>query len=650
MRDEWAPGKARAVLGRRDSIEIAQPPILVRDADGTHDVKRPWKESGERLGAYRIVRRVSSGGMGALYLATREGAGGFKKKVAIKVIHPHLAEDRAFFEMFHIEAKLVTCIAHPNVVKVDELCSVGGTHFFVMEYVDGCTLAEALYALAKLGRAFRPEIAVFLTMQIADGLHAAHTAKDEEGLPLEIVHRDVSPHNVLLSNDGRVKVIDFGIAKVSGHKTATGSLKGKIRYMSPEHAGGKTVDRRSDLYSLGIMLWEMLTHRRRFHADNDFAMLSKVREAESIPPKRFAKDISDALNAVVVRALDPDPDARYASMREFRRALREACPDARDVEHEEIAALLSHVGSTSEGGKEPTISQVAQTLEPGSGEAVVKTLTLEREDVAALEAAFRDDRGGARREPPPESAAAFGGAPSTTSSAPPRGPLLVPLLASVPAVSAASSAPPVSAPQSAPPVSEPKLAVATSARPKMLLVALGALFTLGLLGALLFVMFSGPDEEVIAVAPVGSQASPVTPEPEATAPEVLPPEPTSPEVLPPEPASPEPTSPEPTSPDLPAEVADAALERAKACDALACVIEALGEEPEGADEAAYLIARRNDAGERTTQAMRRFVRNHPRHEMANTYRRALRPTKRTRPGMTIMRRTKMDRGIINRWR
>jgi serine/threonine protein kinase len=298
-----------------------------------------------RIGAYEIVAHLRSGGMATLYLGRRTGAAGFARHVAIKVVHAHLAENRAFVRMFLDEAFLSARITHPNVVHVEELGESEGAYFLVMEYVHGAALSQLLKALSARGRRLTPELAVWIAIQIADGLHAAHELCGDDGQPLQVVHRDVSPQNVLVSYAGHVKVIDFGIAKARSRakETATGSLRGKLRYMAPEQGFGRDVDRRTDVYALGIVLWELLTVRRFFDADDDFALLDQVREPALVPASRFAEGVSPALDAVLARALAPRPDERPATMQELRRLLADAVPGALAVDAAHVAALLGAV-------------------------------------------------------------------------------------------------------------------------------------------------------------------------------------------------------------------------------------------------------------------------------------------------------------------
>jgi serine/threonine-protein kinase len=300
---------------------------------------------GHRLGQYEIVAPLTSGGMAAVYLGRSVGAAGFQRPVAIKVVHPRFADDPQFVAMFLDEARLSSRIDHANVVRVEALGKEEDLYYLVMEYVRGAALAKFVQKLAQKKRALVPEVVVHLIAQVADGLHAAHETTDEFGHLLGIVHRDVTPQNVLIASTGAVKLIDFGIAKAAGrsHHTAKGMLKGKLRYMAPEQAAGKPVDRRADVYALGIVLWELLTYRRLFSAPNDAALIRIVLDPKVPPPSRFAEAVSPALDQVVLQALAPSPNDRFQTAQAMRRALYEACPAARNVDAADVAALFRSV-------------------------------------------------------------------------------------------------------------------------------------------------------------------------------------------------------------------------------------------------------------------------------------------------------------------
>jgi serine/threonine protein kinase len=301
---------------------------------------------GDWLGEYEIRGRMRAGGMATLFLAERHGAAGVSRPAVIKVIHPHLAEDDQIVRMFIDEARISSHIRNSNVVYIEKFGEHEGLYYMVMEYVDGCSLLQVIRACAAEGRKLSAAIAVHLAIETAAGLHAAHETAGEDGRPLGIVHRDVSPSNVLLTRDGRVKVIDFGIAKAHGRLGATRSgsgIKGKICYMSPEQAWGDPVDRRIDVYALGICLWELLTTRQLFRAKNDLALLELVRNPVIPPPSSLHPEVSAALDAVLARATAKRPEHRHQTALELRRDLMSAVPAAVAIPPELIAELVRHV-------------------------------------------------------------------------------------------------------------------------------------------------------------------------------------------------------------------------------------------------------------------------------------------------------------------
>jgi len=324
-------------------------------------------EPGDRFGDYEIIAKLRSGGMATVYVARREGAAGFSKRVAIKVVHPHLAEDAEFTRMFIDEALLSARIEHPNCVHIEELGEQDGTLFLAMEYVRGGSLSQLLNHVVGSGRRLAPALAVHIAAETAEGLGAAHTVTDDDGEPLRVVHRDVSPQNVLLSRAGHVKLIDFGVAKARGRaqETTTGVLKGKFRYMAPEQARGLSIDHRADIYALGIVLWEMLTSRRMFDHDNDLRVLDMVRRPRIAPPSRFAPEVGPELDRVVLEALAPRPGDRFQRAVDFRRAMLAAQPSAAAVDSQALASVVAAYLPPGAGGVVDVASQSGvQSAEP----------------------------------------------------------------------------------------------------------------------------------------------------------------------------------------------------------------------------------------------------------------------------------------------
>lgn len=276
------------------------------------------------FGRYELLRKIAAGGMGQVLLA-RKGAEGFEKLVVIKRILPHLVEDEEFFTMFIDEAKITMRLDHPNIARINEFGVENGVHFIEMEYVSG----EDVRRLDKRARLANTPMPLGVIIRIiadaAAGLDFAHKAKDSKGVPLNLVHRDVSPQNVLVGFDGAVKLIDFGVAKAAGRAqhTATGILKGKFPYMSPEQADGQEMDGRSDVFALGVVLWELLTGKRLFKGENDLMTQRLVKACQVPPPSEVEPTVPKALDAVVLKALAKDPKDRYADAAGFRMALED---------------------------------------------------------------------------------------------------------------------------------------------------------------------------------------------------------------------------------------------------------------------------------------------------------------------------------------
>ena len=271
-----------------------------------------------RLGRYSLLYRIASGGMANVYLARMAGTAGFEKLVAIKRVHEHLTEDEEFTKMLVDEARLVAKLTHPNVVSVLELGVAGHTHYMVMEYVHG----ESLLSLVRKQRP-PVELCAKIIAQAAAGVHAAHQLRGRDGELYGVVHRDVSPGNILISYDGAVKVTDFGVAQAKGnlHVTAMGNVKGKVAYMAPEQARREPADHRIDIFALGIVLYEICTRRRLFKGKTEADTIAKLIALEVPRPSSRDKDFPPALERVILRALERDPDQRFQTAEEMQAAL-----------------------------------------------------------------------------------------------------------------------------------------------------------------------------------------------------------------------------------------------------------------------------------------------------------------------------------------
>ncbi|MEB2312121.1 MAG: protein kinase [Sorangiineae bacterium] len=288
-------------------------------------------EGRQRVDRYELIAEIASGGMATVYLARLLGVGGFQRFVAIKRLHPHLAGENEFVEMFLDEARLAAGIHHPNVVPILEVGASDRGYYLVMEYIEGDTLARLLARAATSGSKLPVPIGIRIVIDLLAGLHAAHELRDDMGQPTGLVHRDVSPQNVLVGADGVSRITDFGVARAQSRLSATrvGQLKGKIAYMAPEQATGKEdIDRRADIFSAGIVLWEVLAARRLFKADNEAATLSRV-ISEPIPKlTTIASDVSPQIAAVCMKALERDVNKRFKSCAEFADALERAATAA----------------------------------------------------------------------------------------------------------------------------------------------------------------------------------------------------------------------------------------------------------------------------------------------------------------------------------
>lgn len=265
------------------------------------------------FGKYLLLERISVGGMAEVFKAKTFGVEGFEKIIAIKKILPAMAEDADFIQMFIDEAKIAGQLNHANICQIFELGKIDDSHFIAMEYIWGKDLLQIQNRFRRLKKHMPVQMAAFVMGKVCEGLDYAHRKKDATGKPLNIIHRDVSPQNVITSYDGEVKVIDFGIAKAASRssKTQAGVLKGKFGYMSPEQVGGKTLDQRTDIFAVGTILYELLTSERLFMGESDFATLEKIRSAQVPPPSTINKEIPPELDRIIMKSLARDTADRY---------------------------------------------------------------------------------------------------------------------------------------------------------------------------------------------------------------------------------------------------------------------------------------------------------------------------------------------------
>ncbi len=332
MNKPFFPGSGSDPQGRH------QPPV-------THEANDTYAGT-FFLGRYRVVDEIGVGGMASVHLARVDGPGGFQKWVAIKRIHPHLVEDDSFVNMFLDEARIAAQISHPNVATVFELGTDDDTYWIAMEYLHGEPVREVMRRLEEMHRTMSPEIACRIIIDAAEGLHAAHELTGPDGRKLELVHRDVTPHNLFVTYEGITKVVDFGIAKFSSRisETRAGTLKGKIAYMSPEHVSGEQVDCQADIFGLGVVLWELTTGCRLFRAETELDTLARVQECRVPPPSSIHPDYPLDLQAVVMKALARSRFERYRTARELSRALQQVLVRrGLFVGHEEVSTFMKSI-------------------------------------------------------------------------------------------------------------------------------------------------------------------------------------------------------------------------------------------------------------------------------------------------------------------
>ncbi len=281
------------------------------------------------VGRYVLYGEIAAGGMATVHFGRLVGPVGFARTVAIKRLHPHLARDPEFVAMFLDEARLVARIRHPNVVPTLDIVASDGELLLVMEYIQGESLGKLTRAAASQG-GVPLAVTSAIMIGVLEGLHAAHEARSDRGEPLDIVHRDVSPQNVLVGEDGVAHVLDFGVAKAAGRlqQTGEGQVKGKFAYMSPEQLAQLPIDRRTDVYAASVLLWETLTGRKAFDGDSSASVVYAVVHNNLEPPSRLVRGVPAALDAVVMRGLSKRPEDRFRSAHDMAVALEDALPPA----------------------------------------------------------------------------------------------------------------------------------------------------------------------------------------------------------------------------------------------------------------------------------------------------------------------------------
>ncbi len=310
---------------------MAQAPLPPIPSIGKGEVAPSEIQPGYRLGKYEIIKRLAIGGMAEIFLARVEALPGFQKMVVIKRILPQHATKREFIEMFLDEARIAATLQHPNLVQVYDVGLVDGNYFISMEYLHGEDVRAMMKTLVQAGRGLPLEHALNICIGVAAGLHYAHDKIGFDGQPLNIVHRDVTPQNIIVTFEGGVKLLDFGIAKASNRsgETRFGTLKGKVPYMSPEQCRSENLDRRTDVFSLGIMLYELTLGRRLFRAKSEFDVMKKIVDGKITPPSKIDPAYDEGLEAIVMKALAKDREERYQTAAELQHDLEGYIRDKR---------------------------------------------------------------------------------------------------------------------------------------------------------------------------------------------------------------------------------------------------------------------------------------------------------------------------------
>lgn len=298
--------------------ELSEPEISIGTIIQAHSEDFTGNIIGERFGKYLLVGEIAVGGMAEVFLAVHKGLEGFIKVVVIKRVLPHLSNNPEFVRMFCDEARLAARIEHPNIVRIYEFGEVNGQYYTAMEYLPGEDLFKALNNLSVSRQLMPLHIAVGIGVQLCNGLHFAHQFTDTAGKPLALVHRDINPANIIITYGGEVKIIDFGVAKTNANvQTLNGVIKGKVAYMPPEQVLGREVDQRADIFSAGVVLWEVLTGRPLFLRSNEAATLYAIMNAPIAPPSKLRADVPPELDKIVLRALARSPGDRYDSAEEM---------------------------------------------------------------------------------------------------------------------------------------------------------------------------------------------------------------------------------------------------------------------------------------------------------------------------------------------
>jgi TonB family protein len=319
-------------------------PVFTPAAPVPPMVEEEEPTDGTRFGQYVLLEKIATGGMAEVWKARMRGVEGFQKIVAIKKILPHLSDNRDFIDMFIDEAKLAAQLNHNNIIHIYDLGKIQTSYYIAMEYIDGFDLKTILKSAQERDTPLSIELSLFIATKVAAALDYAHRKRDFENRDMGLVHRDVSPQNVLISQEGDIKLCDFGIAKAASKASHTqaGALKGKLQYMSPEQAWGKAIDRRSDIFALGTVLFEMLTNRKLFTGENEISILEQVRGAKVEPPSKFNEDVAPEVDRIVLKALAKEPSERFETAAEMARDLDAVLYELRPTPTSADLAIYMH--------------------------------------------------------------------------------------------------------------------------------------------------------------------------------------------------------------------------------------------------------------------------------------------------------------------
>ena len=382
------------------------------------------------MGRYALFREIAAGGMAVVHLGRLQGPVGFSRTVAIKRLYPQYARDPEFVSMFLDEARLAARVRHPNVVPTLDVVASSGELFLVMDYVHGESLARLVRAASAKKERLPPRVVLSIVAGALAGLHAAHEARDTRGAPLGIVHRDISPQNILVGSDGVARIVDFGVAKAAGRVQTTrdGQLKGKIGYFSPEQVTG-TVTRKTDIFAMSIVLWEALTGRRLFRGENDATTLFNLLNAPVPPPSTLAPDVPPEIDAAVLRGLERDPAKRFETARDMALEIERHMPIASTNEisvwverlaQDTLEKRAGFVAEVEGSGPDIALSDVASIMRPTdddetssgiSGQAPLRVASVDMPPPSADVPVIEGPPESASRPPPAESTSLSHSAP-----------------------------------------------------------------------------------------------------------------------------------------------------------------------------------------------------------------------------------------------